>query len=317
MSHKIDPNDNIQFLEFKLNQNLIALKKVLKWEKAIEKRIETDNLQIQALKNSKQKPMKTKYENDICEQFDRLGYCKKKYCHHYHKKRSETLVPSIKKKVKIFTECLASHKILKKRTFMLQNIKYIGFDIFQATIINTIDDNTDNFLTCTNISKLISSMNKYYGNKKFLMEKSTIFSIGQIVAARSNVKNIWLRAKIKETNYFDQIDLASYKVEYLDIDGQETLNLKDIYLINEMFLDVVPCKISFSLSNTKITASYDDIVTTFENLIRKFRFFTAHVVDIKGESQFELRLNAVSADLIQINLNDFLVKINQANTIFN
>ena len=40
MSHKINPNDNIQLLEFKLNQDLIALKKVLKQEKAIEKRIE-------------------------------------------------------------------------------------------------------------------------------------------------------------------------------------------------------------------------------------------------------------------------------------
>ena len=57
MSHKINPNDNIQLLEFKLNQDLIALKKVLKWEKAIEKRIEATKLQIQALKSSKQKPM--------------------------------------------------------------------------------------------------------------------------------------------------------------------------------------------------------------------------------------------------------------------
>ncbi|CAF0708585.1 unnamed protein product [Brachionus calyciflorus] len=57
MSHKINPNDNIQLLEFKLNQVLIALKKVLKWEKAIEKRIEATKLQTQALKSSKQKPM--------------------------------------------------------------------------------------------------------------------------------------------------------------------------------------------------------------------------------------------------------------------
>ena len=57
MSHKMNQNDNIQPLQFKLNQDLIALKKNLKREKAIQKRVGSTKLQIQALKSSKQKPM--------------------------------------------------------------------------------------------------------------------------------------------------------------------------------------------------------------------------------------------------------------------
>ena len=45
--------DSIRLLEYKLDQDLLALKKVLKWEKTIQTRIERTKLQLQTLKQSK------------------------------------------------------------------------------------------------------------------------------------------------------------------------------------------------------------------------------------------------------------------------
>ena len=39
--------DNIQILEYKLHQDYLALKKILKWEEKMQKRIEQTKLQLQ------------------------------------------------------------------------------------------------------------------------------------------------------------------------------------------------------------------------------------------------------------------------------
>ena len=45
--------DNIKLLEYKLHQDHLALKKILKWEEKMQKRIEQTKLQLQTLKQDK------------------------------------------------------------------------------------------------------------------------------------------------------------------------------------------------------------------------------------------------------------------------
>ena len=62
------------------------------------------------------------------------------------------------------------------------------------------------------------SFSKYYGNKKFLAEKSTFFVVGQIVAVRSkrskHPNNSWFRARVCKIKHSDNIDKSKLIVSF-------------------------------------------------------------------------------------------------------
>ncbi len=45
-------------------------------------------------------------------------------------------------------------------------------------------------------SKCYSCLSKYYGNNKFLSEKTPLLLVDQLVAAKSKKRNCWLRARV-------------------------------------------------------------------------------------------------------------------------
>ncbi len=93
----------------------------------------------------------------------------------------------------------------KKTILELNNFENLNqqmkYDIFYSQL--NINNNKIKFYNFSN----------YYKKKIFLPEKTALFVPGQIVSAKSQIYNTWLRARIVKIRKFDDINKNKYKVK--------------------------------------------------------------------------------------------------------
>ena len=85
---------------------------------------------------------------------------------------------------------------------------------FHAIVLGYFDNHLKRFVSCNHLNELDANMKKYYGNKKFLEEKTSFYQIGQIIAAKCNDNN-WFRARVIDINKGEDLDDTFLKVAFL------------------------------------------------------------------------------------------------------
>lgn len=84
---------------------------------------------------------------------------------------------------------------------------------FHAIVLGYFDRQLKRFVSCNNMKELDSNMSSYYGNKKFLEEKTTFYNVGQIVAVKARqLKDKWFRGRITEIHQADDLDKTIFQV---------------------------------------------------------------------------------------------------------
>lgn len=100
----------------------------------------------------------------------------------------------------------------------------------------------------------------------------------------------------------------------MDVFGVEELGLKDLYLINEKFLNTISCQCEFSLSDISISASIRVLQNTLKKAKGRFNDFLAIVNNIESNGKLNIDLYGLN-DTQTIYLNEHLVNQKQAKFI--
>lgn len=171
----------------------------------------------------------------ICKFFSSQGYCRQGECCVFKHIDAEanSAILHVTEPVTAYVELnppqSGSLLLGQMSAYALPRHFYLIFCYGRKTISRlTVDDETTS--TEETLQDLMDGMQVFYSRGRFLENRLFEKSVGEPVAARSSIDNVWYRAKVVSLGSGDQL-----KVFYVDFGFSEWLSLNDIRALDPRF----------------------------------------------------------------------------------